>query len=182
MSDQLPKLIQQAYNSLSDIKLKSAAPSRPEPAMAVKKSVRSDRIICLDRGKQFSMRKHHLRADHQLTPQEYRQRWGLRPTYPMVASAYVKVRSALAKKNGLGRTDRAESQQPGAGCLPADPYAAGDLRRLAVTPLLWPTSPLSQFLQLFAISLSLDRVYVPHSRWERIRRLDVVVQAHHSDP
>ena len=101
-TDQLPKLIQQVFNSLSNIELKSAAPSRPEPAVPVKKSVRSDRIICLDCGKQFTMLKHHLRADHQLTPQEYRQRWGLRPTYPMVASAYAKVRSALAKKNGLG--------------------------------------------------------------------------------
>jgi predicted transcriptional regulator len=102
-TNQLPKLIQQVFNSLSDIELKSAAPSRPEPAVPVKKSVRSNRIICLDCGKQFTMLKQHLRADHQLTPQEYRQRWGLQPTYPMVASAYAKVRSALAKKSGLGR-------------------------------------------------------------------------------
>src|SRR6478736_2834919 len=106
-TDQLPKLIQQVFNSLSDIELKSAAPSRPEPAVAVKKSVRSDRIICLDCGKQFSMLKRHLRTDHQLTPEQYRQRWGLPLSYPVVAPNYAKVRSALAKKIGLGREGRA---------------------------------------------------------------------------
>ena len=106
-SDQLPKLIQQVFNSLSAIELKSAASSRPEPAVPVKKSVRSDHIICLDCGKQFSTLKRHLRTDHQLTPQEYRQRWKLQPTYPMVAPVYAKTRSALAKKYGLGRKDSA---------------------------------------------------------------------------
>ena len=102
-TDQLPKLIQQVFNSLSAIELKSVATSRPEPAVPIKKSVQPDRIICLDCGKQFSTLKRHLRTDHQLTPQEYRQRWDLQPAYPMVASAYAKTRSTLAKKFGLGR-------------------------------------------------------------------------------
>jgi predicted transcriptional regulator len=106
-TDQLPKLIQQVFNSLSAIELKSVAPPRPEPVVPVKKSVRPDRIICLDCGKHFSMIKRHLMVDHQLTPEQYRRRWQLSPSYPLIAPAYAKTRSALAKKYGLGRKDSA---------------------------------------------------------------------------
>jgi predicted transcriptional regulator len=101
-TDQLPWLIQQVFNTLSSIE-QISVPPQPTPAVPVKKSVRSERIICLDCGKHFSMIKRHLMTDHRLTPQQYRQRWDLPPSYPLVAPAYAKVRSALAKEWGLGR-------------------------------------------------------------------------------
>jgi predicted transcriptional regulator len=102
-TDQLLALIQQVFNTLSTVQQASVAPSRPEPAVPIKQSERADHLTCLDCGIQFSMLKRHLRMDHQLTPQQYRQRWGLPVSYPMVASGYAKVRSAIAKKIGLGR-------------------------------------------------------------------------------
>ena len=102
-TDQLPALIQQVFNTLSTVQQASVAPSRPEPAVPIKQSERADHLTCLDCGIQLSMLKRHLRRDHQLTPQQYRQRWGLPVSYPMVASGYAKVRSAIAQKIGLGR-------------------------------------------------------------------------------
>jgi predicted transcriptional regulator len=102
-TDQLPTLIQQVFNTLASAEQKSSAPPRPEPAVPINRSMRADYLTCLDCGKHLSMLKRHLRMDHQLTPQQYRQRWGLSVSYPMVASGYAKVRSAIAKKIGLGR-------------------------------------------------------------------------------
>ena len=102
-TDQLPTLIQQVFNTLVIAEQKSSAPPRPEPAVPINRSMRADYLTCLDCGKHLSMLKRHLRMDHQLTPQQYRQRWGLPVSYPMVASGYAKVRSAIAKKIGLGR-------------------------------------------------------------------------------
>ena len=109
-TDQLPGLIQQVFNTLSTIEQISVPPLLPTSAVPVKKSVRSDRIICLDCGKHFSMIKRHLMTDHRLTPQQYRQRWELPPSYPLVAPAYTKVRSALAKEWGLGRKGLAKRE------------------------------------------------------------------------
>ena len=106
-TDQLPGLIQQVFNTLSTIEQKSVAPPRPEPAVPVKKSVLSDRIICLDCGKHFSMIKRHLMTDHKLTIDQYRRKWGLPYNYPVVSPNYAKTRSALAKKFGLGRKSSA---------------------------------------------------------------------------
>src|ERR1700693_5895933 len=111
--DQLPGLIQQVFNTLASGEQASAAPPKPEPAVSIKQSMRADHLTCLDCGKQFSMLKRHLRTDHQLTPQEYRQRWNLPPTYPMVAPAYAKTRYTIAKKIGLGRTGRGERKMTG---------------------------------------------------------------------
>jgi predicted transcriptional regulator len=105
-ADQLPKLIQQVYSALATAQQSAAAPSRPEPAVSVRASVHQDHLVCLDCGKHFSMLKRHLMRDHQLTPDQYRQRWQLPPTYPIVAPAYAKTRSALAKRIGLGRKSR----------------------------------------------------------------------------
>jgi predicted transcriptional regulator len=69
----------------------------------VKKSVLANHIVCLDCGKHFSMLKRHLMTDHKLTPEQYRQRWELPQSYPLVAPDYAKTRSALAKRIGLGR-------------------------------------------------------------------------------
>jgi predicted transcriptional regulator len=99
----LPKLINDVHRALANAEQATAAPPCGEPAVDIKRSVRSDHLVCLECGKHFSMLKRHLSTDHQLTPQEYRQKWGLPPTYPIVAPDYAKTRSALAKKIGLGR-------------------------------------------------------------------------------
>jgi predicted transcriptional regulator len=112
-ADQLPELIQQVFSTLATVQQKTAAPARPEPAVPVKASVRPDHLVCLDCGKRFSMLKRHLMTDHQLTPDQYRQRWQLSPTYPMVAPTYAKTRSAIAKKTGLGRKGSAGRKTAG---------------------------------------------------------------------
>jgi predicted transcriptional regulator len=101
--DQLPGLIQQVFNTLATVELATTAPPKPVPAVPIKQSARADDLVCLDCGKQFSMLKRHLMTDHRLTPDQYRQRWGLLASYPIVAPNYAKTRSALAKKFGLGR-------------------------------------------------------------------------------
>jgi predicted transcriptional regulator len=86
-------------------------PAEPEPveltpAVPIRKSVGQDFIICLEDGKRFKSLKRHLRTHYNLTPEEYRQKWGLPADYPMVAPSYAAVRSKLAKDTGLGRKDR----------------------------------------------------------------------------
>ena len=80
-----------------------AQEARPEPAVPVKKSVTDDYIICLEDGKRFKSLKRHLAAKYDMTPDDYRRRWNLPSDYPMVAPAYAKSRSELAKRIGLGR-------------------------------------------------------------------------------
>ena len=100
----LPELINQVYNSLANIGTTSAAPAtRPQPAVSVKKSVQPDYIVCLEDGKKLKMLKRHLRSTYNLTPDEYRVKWGLPADYPMVAPNYAEQRSEFAKKIGLGR-------------------------------------------------------------------------------
>jgi predicted transcriptional regulator len=82
----------------------------PEPAVPVRKSVTPDHIICLEDGMKLKALKRHLRSEHRMTPQEYREKWGLKSDYPMVAPNYAKARSQLAKAMGLGR-----KAAPGAG-------------------------------------------------------------------
>lgn len=74
-----------------------------KPAVSIKKSVAEDYIICLEDGKKFKSLKRHLRTHYNLSPEEYRQKWGLPSNYPMVAPNYSLVRSALARANGLGK-------------------------------------------------------------------------------
>jgi predicted transcriptional regulator len=105
-ADGLPALIQQVYSALATAQQSAATPPRPDPAVSVRASVHQDHLVCLDCGKHFSMLKRHLMADHQLTPDQYRQRWQLPPAYPIVAPGYAKTRSALAKSFGLGRKGR----------------------------------------------------------------------------
>ena len=83
--------------------------------MPIKQSVKPGHIVCLECGKQFSMIKRHLTTDHQLTPEQYRKRWGLPASYPLVAPNYAKVRSALAKKIGLGRKGMTGRKKSGRG-------------------------------------------------------------------
>jgi predicted transcriptional regulator len=102
-TEQLPELIRQVHHALVTVGQESTEPSRVEPAVPVRKSVFGDHIVCLECGKHFSMLKRHLMTDHNLSVQQYRSKWGLPMTYPLVAPDYAKVRSALAKKIGLGQ-------------------------------------------------------------------------------
>ncbi len=81
----------------------AAAQEPPKPVVSIRKSVTPDYIICLEDGKKLKMLKRHLRTTYNLTPEEYRAKWGLAADYPMVAPNYAAQRSAFAKKIGLGR-------------------------------------------------------------------------------
>lgn len=106
----LPQLINQVYQSLAGIgKSQPAAAERPQPAVSVKRSVHPDYIICLEDGKKLKMLKRHLKTAYNMTPDEYRERWGLAPDYPMVAPNYARQRSKLAKEIGLGTRGRRSS-------------------------------------------------------------------------
>jgi len=104
--DRLPPLIHEVYKTLAGVGQEAFAQDAPEPAVSPRKSVFSDYIICLEDGKKLKMLKRHLRTAYNLTPQQYRLRWGLTPDYPMVAPAYAKRRSVLAKRIGLGTIPR----------------------------------------------------------------------------
>lgn len=81
-----------------------AAPAPLQPAVPIKKSITNDYIVCLEDGRTFKSLKRHLRAKYNLSPEQYRAKWGLPNDYPMVAPAYAKARSDLAKAIGLGQT------------------------------------------------------------------------------
>jgi len=102
---QLGDVIQSVYNSLCVLEGQTAeAPSEPlKPAVPVRKSITPEFLVCLEDGKKLKMLKRHLRSTYNLTPDEYRTKWGLAPDYPMVAPNYAAQRSAFAKKIGLGR-------------------------------------------------------------------------------
>jgi len=98
----LPQLINQVYNSLANIGSAPPPPAeRPQPAVPVKKSVFPDYIVCLEDGKKLKMLKRHLKTAYNMTPEAYRERWGLTTDYPMVAPNYARQRSRLAKEIGL---------------------------------------------------------------------------------
>ena len=103
----LPQLINQVYNSLANIGSVQVAPAtRPQPAINVKRSVQPDYIVCLEDGKKLKMLKRHLKTAYNMSPEAYRERWGLAPDYPMVAPNYARQRSRLAKEIGLGTRAR----------------------------------------------------------------------------
>ncbi|HJP19959.1 MAG TPA: MucR family transcriptional regulator [Alphaproteobacteria bacterium] len=103
----LPQLIQQVYGALSELGNPSQAPAaKPKPAVNIKRSVTPDYIVCLEDGVKLKMLKRHLQTRYGMTPDEYRERWGLTADYPMVAPNYAAQRSALAKKIGLGTKRR----------------------------------------------------------------------------
>jgi predicted transcriptional regulator len=101
----LAPLIQSVHDALTNIERPSvAAPAeRRKPATPISRSVQDDYIICLEDGKKLKMLKRYLRSRYDLSPEEYRRRWGLPPEYPMVAPAYAARRSDFAKKIGLGK-------------------------------------------------------------------------------
>ncbi len=99
----LPDLIQTVHETVLELASdEPAAPPRPDPAVAISKSITPDHIICLEDGRKLKMLKRYLRSRYNLTPEEYRARWGLPSDYPMVAPNYAKRRSAFAKEIGLG--------------------------------------------------------------------------------
>jgi predicted transcriptional regulator len=103
----LPQLINQVYNSLANIGVvPTPVVVRPQPAVSVKKSVQPDYIVCLEDGKKLKMLKRHLKTAYNMSPEAYRERWGLPPDYPMVAPNYARQRSDLAKEIGLGTRAR----------------------------------------------------------------------------
>ncbi len=107
-ADSVPDLIKDVYRALSGLgAAPPAAPERPQPAVPIKKSVFADYIVCLEDGKKLKMLKRHLMSAYGLTPDKYRERWGLGQDYPMVAPNYAQHRSTLAKKIGLGTGGRA---------------------------------------------------------------------------
>lgn len=101
----LPGIIDDTFDALTQIAAKSMRPTREElvPAVPVKKSITPDYLICLEDGKKFKSLKRHLRTHYNLSPEEYREKWNLPYDYPMVAPNYAAARSALAKKMGLGQ-------------------------------------------------------------------------------
>lgn len=86
--------------------------ARPEPAVSIRSSVKPDYIVCLEDGKKLKMLKRYLRTNFDMTPEEYRARWGLPADYPMVAPNYAEKRRELAKKIGLGRKPRTPAPKP----------------------------------------------------------------------
>lgn len=101
-NSELPNLITAVFNTVSGLGAPIPEPAQ-EPAVPIKKSVTKHAIICLECGKPNKMLKRHLASAHGLTPDEYRAKWALPATYPLVSPEYAVVRSKLAKELGLGR-------------------------------------------------------------------------------
>ena len=105
-TNELPNLIEEIHSVISRISGSSGQSGlniAKVPAVPIKKSIHDDYIICLEDGKKFKSLKRHLRSHFDLSPEEYREKWGLPADYPMVAPNYAKARSKLARKMGLGR-------------------------------------------------------------------------------
>ena len=106
---ELPALISQVHAALAQVagrhREPMGDPAKP-PAVAVKKSITSDHLVCLEDGKKFKSLKRHLRSQYDMSPEQYREKWGLPADYPMVAPNYAQARSRLAKAMGLGSQRR----------------------------------------------------------------------------
>jgi predicted transcriptional regulator len=106
---EIPNLISQVHAALVRVSSgrTETAPLEPaKPAVSLKKSIAPDYLVCLEDGKRFKSLKRHLRTQYNMTPEQYREKWGLPPDYPMVAPNYAVARSQLAKKMGLGQQQR----------------------------------------------------------------------------
>ena len=103
---ELPQLIRDVFQTLSSVGATPPVAEKPRPAVSPKRSIFPDYIICLEDGKKLKMLKRHLKTAYNMTPDQYRDRWGLGADYPMVAPNYAKHRSNLAKKIGLGTKPR----------------------------------------------------------------------------
>lgn len=112
-TEELPQLIRDVHAALTGLAGGGAAAERRDPAVSIKKSVTPDYIVCLEDGKKLKMLKRHLKTAYDMTPEQYRERWGLPADYPMVAPNYAKRRSSLAKKIGLGTKPGAKTVRRG---------------------------------------------------------------------
>lgn len=101
--ENLAGLINDIFRSLAQTGRKTEPVEQLKPAVPIKRSVQPDHIICLEDGKKFKSLKRHLKSQYNMTPQEYREKWGLPHDYPMVAPNYAQTRSELAKRLGLGQ-------------------------------------------------------------------------------
>jgi predicted transcriptional regulator len=129
-AQELSPLIERVYEALRNAGAEDEEPERPDPAAPIKKSVFPNYLICLEDGKKLKMLKRHLKTAYNLTPDEYRKRWNLGPDYPMVAPAYAKQRSALAKQIGLGsRREAAVVEADGEVAAEADEEAGAPRTR-----------------------------------------------------
>ncbi len=119
--EKLPDFIGSVYGALSRASTQGAEPPKEElkPAVSIKKSVTPDYIICLEDGKKFKSLKRHLRSQYDMSPEEYREKWGLPHDYPMVAPSYAAARSDLAKNMGLGRSKALAEAQLAVVAAPA---------------------------------------------------------------
>ena len=108
----IPSLINQVHAALARVSAKTGdTPAEPlKPAVSVKKSITPEYIVCLEDGKKFKSLKRHLRTQYNMTPEQYREKWGLSADYPMVAPNYAAARSQLAKQMGLGQQRRRRSK------------------------------------------------------------------------
>lgn len=102
----LPSVIERVHRTIHDLSshTREEAPKDVAPAVSVRKSITPDYLVCLEDGKRFKSLKRHLRSKYNLSPEEYREKWGLPADYPMVAPNYARQRSELAKKMGLGQS------------------------------------------------------------------------------
>lgn len=105
-TNQLPDLIKTVHSSLNALGEVQAAEAVPKPAVPVRRSLTPEYLVCLEDGKKLKMLKRYLRTTYDMSPDEYRQKWGLPADYPMVAPNYAKRRSEFAKRIGLGRRGR----------------------------------------------------------------------------
>lgn len=112
-ANDLTEVVKTVYGTLSELAAGRGSYTgvRPEPAIAVKKSIADEYIVCLEDGKKLKMLKRHLKSAYNMTPEQYRERWGLAPDYPMVAPSYARQRSELAKNIGLGTRPRRREKQ-----------------------------------------------------------------------
>jgi predicted transcriptional regulator len=108
----LPGVIQSVYDTLSGLGTDVVLVEKPQPAVPVGKSVFPDHIVCLEDGKKLKMLKRHLQTAYGITPDQYRERWGLPRDYPMIASKYAARRSELAKSAGLGTKSAPPAASP----------------------------------------------------------------------
>lgn len=102
--EDVPALITSIYGALANLGgTTQVVEARPEPAVSVRASIKRDHLVCLEDGRKMKMLKRHLMTEHGMSPDDYRQRWGLATDYPMVAPEYAETRRDLAVKIGLGR-------------------------------------------------------------------------------
>ena len=110
--DDVAELIQSVFDKLNGLGAEDATPVALTPAVPIRRSVTDDYLVCLEDGRKLKTLKRHLMTAYNMTPEEYRAKWGLKPDYPMVAPNYSAIRQELAKKIGLGRKRPAPTPAP----------------------------------------------------------------------